>query len=58
MKKKLSDLVSNTITSEGSTDNAPKKKVARGTDEWAEMYRKKNAQSQQKLCYRGKYKPH
>ncbi len=26
MKKKLSDLVSNTITSEGSTDNAPKKK--------------------------------
>jgi len=26
MKKKLSDLVSNTITSEGSTDNAPKGK--------------------------------
>ena len=27
-------------------NNAPKKKIARGTDEWAEMYRKKNAQSQ------------
>jgi len=30
-------------------NNAPKKKIARGTDEWAEMYRKKNAQSQQKI---------
>jgi len=30
-------------------NNVPKKKIARGTDEWAEMYRKKNAQSQQKV---------
>jgi len=32
-----------------TTDNNEPKKKARGTDEWAEMYRKKNAQSQQKV---------